>query len=180
MVEPDRQHPLAGHMLDTAMSTAGAQVLVQVADRLGQPGVMGGQHRPSNCGVPQAVEDRDALGRPQHHVEGGDGVAAVRTAKEFAGVRVAALEHGLELGHRCFAPQPEAAGAGAVPPSWGLTVARQILLVVGGQLPGVVRLPPHRQLGDVDHHPALPPRRRWREQTHPGALLSSERISGRA
>jgi hypothetical protein len=31
--------------------------------------------------------------------------------------------------------------------------------VVGGQLPGVVGLPPHRELGDVGHHPAasLPP-----------------------
>jgi hypothetical protein len=55
---------------------------------------------------------------------------------------------------RCFALQAEGRGAGAVPAAWGLPVARQILLVVGGQLAGVVRLPPHRQLGDVGHHPA--------------------------
>jgi hypothetical protein len=35
VVEPDRQQPLAGHMLDTAVAAAGAQVLVEVPDRLG-------------------------------------------------------------------------------------------------------------------------------------------------
>jgi hypothetical protein len=38
----------------------------------------------------------------------------------------------------------------------GLAVAGQILLVVGGQLPGVVGLSAHRELGDVGHHPAAP------------------------
>jgi hypothetical protein len=42
MVEPDRQQPLSRHMLVSAMSTAGAKVLVQVANRLGQPRMMGG------------------------------------------------------------------------------------------------------------------------------------------
>ncbi len=45
MVEPDGQYPLSGHVLDTAMTGAGAQVLVQVGDRLGQPGMM----RPSTA-----------------------------------------------------------------------------------------------------------------------------------
>ena len=40
VIEADRQHALAGHMLDTPMAAAGAQVVVQVADRLGQPGMM--------------------------------------------------------------------------------------------------------------------------------------------
>ena len=40
VIEPDRQHPLSGHMLDTAVTAAGPQMLVQVADRLGQPGMM--------------------------------------------------------------------------------------------------------------------------------------------
>jgi hypothetical protein len=57
VVEPDCQQPLSGHVLDTAMAAAGAQVLVQVGDRLGQPGVMGRQHRPSGGWVAQAVED---------------------------------------------------------------------------------------------------------------------------
>jgi hypothetical protein len=35
VVEGDRQQPLAGHLLDTAMATAGSKVSVQVAGRLG-------------------------------------------------------------------------------------------------------------------------------------------------
>jgi len=35
MVEADRQQPLSGHVLDTTMAAAGAQVLVQVGDRFG-------------------------------------------------------------------------------------------------------------------------------------------------
>jgi hypothetical protein len=85
------------------MSPAGPQVLVQVADRLADAGVMGAQDGPSGGWVAQAVENRDALGRPQHQVEAGYGVAAMRAAKEFAGVGVAALKHPLEPGPRCFA-----------------------------------------------------------------------------
>jgi hypothetical protein len=156
VVEADRQHPLAGHMLDTAMTAAGPKVSVQVADRLGQPSMMGGQHRPAGRRITEAVEDRDALGRPQDHIKAWHGVATVEAAEELASCRVPALEHGLEPGHRCFALQAEGPGAGAVPPAGTLTVAGQILLVVGGQLAGV-RLPPHRQFGDVGHHPPLPP-----------------------
>jgi hypothetical protein len=57
VVEADRQHPLSGHMLDTAMAAAGPQVLVQVADRFGQPGVVGGQHGSAGGRITQAVED---------------------------------------------------------------------------------------------------------------------------
>jgi hypothetical protein len=85
VVEPDRQQPLAGHVLDTTVATAGPQVLVQVADRLGQPSMMGGQHGPAGGRFTEAVEDRDAFGRPQDHVEGGHGVAAMRAAEELAG-----------------------------------------------------------------------------------------------
>jgi hypothetical protein len=55
VVEADRQHPASGHVLDTAVTPAGAQVLVQVGDRLGQPGVMGGQHRPAGRRITEAV-----------------------------------------------------------------------------------------------------------------------------
>jgi hypothetical protein len=55
MVEPHRQHPLAGHVLDTAMATAGPKVLVQVANRLGQPDMMGSQHGPPSDRAAQAV-----------------------------------------------------------------------------------------------------------------------------
>jgi hypothetical protein len=40
VIKADGQHPLAGHVLDTAMSAAGPQVLVQVRDCFGQPRVM--------------------------------------------------------------------------------------------------------------------------------------------
>ena len=78
MVESNRQQPLTGHMLDTAVATAGPQVLVQVGNGIGQPGVVGGQHGSAGGRFPEPVQDRDALGRPQHHVESGHGVAAVR------------------------------------------------------------------------------------------------------
>jgi hypothetical protein len=170
VVEPDRQQALSGHVLDTTVSAAGPHMLIQICDRFGQPGVMGGQHRPAGGRIPEAVEDRDALGRPQDHIEGGDGVAAVRAAKELASGGVAAFEHGLEPGHRCFALQPQAAGAGAVPAAWGLAVARQILFVVGGQFTGVVLLAAYRELGNVGHHPAaaLPPS--LARATHPWCI----------
>jgi len=160
------------------MAAAGPQVIVQIADRLGQPRVMGGQHRPAGGSIPQAIQNRHAFRRPQDHIKGGPGVAAVRTTQQFPGCGVPALEHGLEPRRRCFAFQSQAAGAGAVPAARGLTVAGQIRFVVGGQLAGVVGPPPDRELGDVGHHPAAPlPRRRWRERTHLGALLSSEKFA---
>jgi hypothetical protein len=99
----------------------------------------------------------------------------MRAAEELAGVRMVALEHPLEARRRCFALQPEAGGASAIPPARGLAVARQIRLVVGGQLAGVIGLPPHRQLGDVGHHPAasLLASVGVSERTR-GALLSSD------
>ena len=42
VVEPDRQQPLSGHVLDTTMASPGSQVFVQVGDRLGQSSMMGG------------------------------------------------------------------------------------------------------------------------------------------
>ena len=64
---------------------------VQVGDRLGHPGMVGGQHRPAGGRIPEAVEDRDALGRPQDHVEGRDGIAAMGAAQQLPSRRVAAL-----------------------------------------------------------------------------------------
>jgi hypothetical protein len=153
VVEPDRQQSPSVHVLVAAVATASPQVVVQVADRLTDTSVVGAQHRPAGRRVAQAVEDRHALGGAQDHVEGGDGVAAVGAAEKLPGVGVAALEHALEARRRCFALQPQAGGAGAVPAAWTLAVAGQVLLVVGGQLAGVVRLPADRELGDVGHHP---------------------------
>ena len=101
MVEADRQHSMSGHVLDTAMAAAGAQLLVQVSDRFSQPSMVRRQDRPPGGWVTQAVQDRDALGRPQHHIKGRDGVAAVGAAQQLASGRVSTLEHRLESGHRC-------------------------------------------------------------------------------
>jgi hypothetical protein len=46
VVEPDRQQSLSVHMLDTTVAAAGARVLVQVGDRLGQPSMMRPKDRP--------------------------------------------------------------------------------------------------------------------------------------
>jgi hypothetical protein len=154
VIEPNGQQPLSGHVLDTTVATSSSKVLVQVGDRLGHAGVMGLQHRPAGRRIAQPIEDGHALGGPQHHVERGDGVAAVGPAEQLPGRRVAALKHAPEARRRCFALHPQAGGAGAVPTAWGLTVPRQVLLVVGGQLTGVILLPAHRQLGNVGHHPA--------------------------
>jgi hypothetical protein len=156
MVEPNGQQPLSGHVLVSAVAAARPNVGVQVGDRLSHADMVGRQGRPAGRRITEAEKDRHALGRAQHHVEPRDGVAAVGAAKELTGVGVAALEHGLEPGRRCFALQPQAAGAGAIPPARGLAVARQILLVVSCQLAGVVGLSAHRELGDVGHHPAAP------------------------
>jgi hypothetical protein len=156
VIEPDGQHPPTVDMLDTAMAAAGPKMSVQVGDRLPDTSVMRGQHRPAGHRITERVEDGHALGRAQHDVKGGHGVAAVGAAEELAGVGVAALEHLLEPRRRCFAVQAERCGGGAVPPAWGLAVAGQIRFVVGGQLASVVLLPPHRELGDVGHHPAAP------------------------
>jgi hypothetical protein len=64
VVEANGEHSLAVHPLDTTMAAAGAQVSVQVADRLGQPSMMRLEHRLSGGRVTEAVQDRDALGRP--------------------------------------------------------------------------------------------------------------------
>jgi hypothetical protein len=47
MVEPDRQQPVSGHVLDTAMATAGPQVLAEVGGRLGHASMMRRQHHPA-------------------------------------------------------------------------------------------------------------------------------------
>ena len=176
VVEPDRQQPLSGHMLDTTMAAAGPQVLVQVADRLGQPGVMGGQHRPAGGRVTQAVEDRHALGRPQDHVKGrarrcghGGGPAAPRSSgrgpRTWPGTRP---RDASPCSPRLLAPAPYHRPGDSPWPD-------RYCFVVGGQLAGVVLLPPHRQLGDVGHHPAAPLLAfvGASERTR-GALLSSE------
>jgi hypothetical protein len=107
MIKADRQNPSSGHVLDTTMAAAGPQVLVQVADRLADTDVMRRQDRLAGGQVTEAVEDRDALGRPQDHIKAGHSIPAIGTAQQLPSRRVAALEHGLEAGHGCFALQPK-------------------------------------------------------------------------
>jgi hypothetical protein len=141
---------------------------------------MGRQYGPAGGWVAQAVQDRDALGWSQHHVEGRHGALAVGPAEQLVCGGVPALEHGLEPHRRCFALQAQAGGAGAVPPAWGLAVAGQVRLVVSGQLAGVVRLPAHRQLGDVRHHPAAPLPAVVGASNAPVVHCSPQMITGRA
>jgi hypothetical protein len=91
------------------LTSRGVRSRPSATNRLGQPSMMGGQHRPAGGRIPQAVEDGHALGRPQDQVEGGHRIPTMGPAEEFAGCGVLALEHGLEPGHRCFALQPRAA-----------------------------------------------------------------------
>ena len=141
-------------------------MLIRVGARLADADVVGGQGGPAGRWVAQAVKDRDALGRAQNRVKGRHGALAVSPAEKLPGVGVAALEHAPEPRRRCFALQPQVGGAGAIPTSWGLAVAGQVLLVVGSQLAEVVVLPADRELGHVRHHLPLPPHLRWRERTH--------------
>jgi hypothetical protein len=83
MVEPHRQQPLSGHMLVSAVATASAQMSVQIGNRLGHPRMVGVQDRPAGRRIAQAIQDRRALGRPQHHVERRHRVATMRAAEEL-------------------------------------------------------------------------------------------------
>jgi hypothetical protein len=47
VVKPDRQHPTPSNMLGPAVAPAAAELPVQVGDRLGQPGVVGGHGGPA-------------------------------------------------------------------------------------------------------------------------------------
>jgi hypothetical protein len=174
VVEADRQQPLTGHARgrhgrDGPPGVRPGTRSLRRRQRGGRPARPGRWPRP-----PGRTGSRRSC-RAQDHVECRHRVAAVGAAEELAGVGVAALEHGLESRRRCFARQPEAGGAGAIPAARGLAVAGQVLLVVSGQLAKVVILPTHRQLGDVGHHPAAPlPAVVGASNAPRGALLSSE------
>jgi hypothetical protein len=133
---------------------------------LGQPGMVGGQHRPAGAASPKAVQDRDAPGRPQDHIKGRDGVAAMgRPSSSPVGWRPSNMAwnpagDASPSMPRVVVPAPcQRPGDSPWPDRycwWSVASSR-----VGG-------LPTHRQLGDVGHHPRRsPPRRRWRQRTHP-------------
>jgi hypothetical protein len=157
VVEPDRQQPVAVHVFVAAMPAARADVVLQVRQRLRGRLVVGLQHVTGDLGVSEAVQQRHALGRPQHQIECRNAMFAVGAAKELAGVGVAAVEHPHErLGGR-DAALAERLGAAAEPAAWWLSVAGQVLFAVFGDLADVVVLPANRPLRDVRDH-TKPPR----------------------
>jgi hypothetical protein len=115
VVESDRQQPATRDVLDAGVAAAGADVLVQVGDRLGHPRMVRVEDSPAGRRVAQPVEDGHALGGAQDDVERRHRVPTMRPAEEFAGVGVAALEHPPEPRHRCFALQAQRRRGRAVP-----------------------------------------------------------------
>ncbi len=93
MVEADRQQPVALYVLVAAVAAARADMLLQVAKRLLGRLVVCVQHLGGDLGIAQAVQQRHALGGPQHQVKRWHAALAVRPAEELAGVGVAAVEH---------------------------------------------------------------------------------------
>jgi hypothetical protein len=71
------------------VAAAGTNLLVQVGDRLPDAGVVGLEDGSAGRRITEPVEDRDALGRAQDHVEGWHGPLAVEAAEQLAGVGVA-------------------------------------------------------------------------------------------
>ncbi len=118
MVEPDRQQAVAGHMVAASMAAAGADVLLEVAERFGGRLVVGVQHMGGDLGVAQAVQQRHALGRPQHHIEGRYAPLAVAAAKQLACLGVAAVEHPHERLGTGGAFLAERLGPPAEPAAW--------------------------------------------------------------
>jgi hypothetical protein len=157
VVEPHRQQAAAPNMLRPAVATAGAELPVQVGGRLRQPHVVGVQHRPPGRGIPQAVQDGDALGRAQHQVKAGDGVAAVLAAEQLPvlGSRPWMSRRNPSL--EASPSRPRLAEPRPYRPAWGLAVAGQVLLAVVGEPAQVVVLAASGELGHVQHHPRPPP-----------------------
>jgi hypothetical protein len=61
VVEPDRQHAVPTNMLRPTVTTPGAKVPIKVGDRPGQPGVVGGQHRPPVAASPRPYSSETLL-----------------------------------------------------------------------------------------------------------------------
>src|SRR6266568_1861849 len=66
------------------MAASRADVVLQVAERLLGRLVVGVQHLGGDLGIAQAVQQRHALGRPQHHIERRHPMVAVRAAEQLS------------------------------------------------------------------------------------------------
>ncbi len=136
-------------MLGAVVAAAGADLAVEVGDRLADRVLVGGQDRRAGLLVAQPVQHRDALGGTKHQVPRGHRVGAGWTAELLAGLGVAPGEQVLERLRRAGAFKTERGGAAAKVLAGGLAVAGQVLLAVLGDLAGVVVGPPGRQLVQV-------------------------------
>src|SRR6266542_1724456 len=150
--KPGRQQPRPANMLGAVVAAAGADLAVEVGDRLADRVLVGGQDRRAGLLVAQPVQHRDALGGTKHQVPRGHRVGAGWTAELLAGLGVAPGEQVLERLRRAGAFKTERGGAAAKVLAGGLAVAGQVLLAVLGDLAGVVVGPPGRQLVQVRGH----------------------------
>src|SRR6266545_2779048 len=150
--KPGRQQPRPANMLGAVVAAAGADLAVEVGDRLADRVLVGGQDRRAGLLVAQPGQHRDALGGTKHQVPRGHRVGAGWTAELLAGLGVAPGEQVLERLRRAGAFKTERGGAAAKVLAGGLAVAGQVLLAVLGDLAGVVVGPPGRQLVQVRGH----------------------------
>jgi hypothetical protein len=155
VVEPDRDQLATSDMVVPAMAAAGADVRLEIAERLLGRLLVGVQHT-GDLGVAQAVQQRHALGRAEHHIEGRHAPVTVGAAEQGAGVGVAAMEHVYERLGGGGAVLAKRGGALAEPAARGLAVAGEVLFAVVGDLAEIVVLAADRQLGDVHNHPCSP------------------------
>jgi hypothetical protein len=118
VVEADRQQPVAVHVLVAAMAAAGADVLLQIAERLFGRLVVRVQHLGGDLGVSQAVQQRHTLGRPQHQIERRHPMLAMRPSQQLPSVGVAAVEHPHERLGAGDALLAERGRAAAEPSAW--------------------------------------------------------------
>jgi hypothetical protein len=72
-------------MLRPAVATSGAEVLVEVGDRLAEPGVVDGHGGPAGGRIAQGVQDGHALGGAEDQVERWHRPLAVGAAQQLAG-----------------------------------------------------------------------------------------------
>jgi hypothetical protein len=110
------------------------------------------QHLGGDLRIAEPVQERDALGRPQHHIEGGDPMLAVRAAQQLPGVGWRPWKTRTNASVLAIPLLVQRSGGAAEPAAWWLAVAGQVLFAVACDLADVAVLPANRQLGDIRHH----------------------------
>jgi hypothetical protein len=100
------------------MSPTRADMVLEIGQGFGGRLVVGGQDLGGDLRIAEAIEERDALGWPQHHIERRDAPVAMRSAEQLASVGVAAVEHPDERLGAGDAFLVEGLGAAAEPAAW--------------------------------------------------------------